>query len=89
MVLTVGLAGAGQIRFRVCDSGPPVPQDQRKALFEPFAVAGPRNRRRFGGQSLTLPIAKRLSQLLGGELGLLSRQGEGNVFELELPIDCV
>lgn len=87
VILTVGLAGADQLRFSVCDSGAPVPQDQQQGLFEPFAVVGPRNRRRFGGQSLTLPIAKRLSRLLGGELRLRSGQGEGNIFELVLPID--
>jgi len=87
VTLTAGCAEAGQIRFRVRDSGPSVPEDQSRALFEPFAVAGSRNRRQFGGQSLSLPIARRLSQLLGGELRLRSEPADGNTLELDLPID--
>ncbi len=87
VTLTVDIAETGRLRFRVRDNGPSVPQDRLQELFEPFAVAGSRNRRQFGGQSLSLPIARRLSQLLGGELSLRSGQGEGNTLELVLPID--
>ena len=80
-----GRSPAGGLEIRVCDAASPVPDDQQQAVFEPFGHTGPQTRRRLGGQSLALPIARRLSRLLGGDLDLDS-SSEGNTFVLSLPI---
>ncbi|MEM7354851.1 MAG: HAMP domain-containing sensor histidine kinase [Acidobacteriota bacterium] len=75
-----------QLTVRVTDGAEPVPDAQHQAVFEPFAYTGPQTRRRLGGQSLALPIARRLSHLLGGELKLIGA-AEGNTLVLTLPIE--
>jgi signal transduction histidine kinase len=71
---TVGL------RFEVCDTGIGIPLDRQEALFEPFARADTSTSCRFGGTGLGLSISRRLVQMMGGEIGLESVEGEGSRF---------
>ncbi len=86
VMVELGRPVAGNLEIRVCDGAPAVPEDQRRAIFEPFGHTGPQTRRKLGGQSLALPIARRLSRLLGGDLELVS-SGRGNTFVLSLPVE--
>ncbi len=76
---------SGGLEIWVRDGAPTVPADQRQAIFEPFGHTGPQTRRKLGGQSLALPIARRISRLLGGDLAL-SGWKDGNLFILSLPL---
>ena len=79
-------AATADVAITVQDTAPTVPEDQLSTIFAPFADPGPRNRRRFGGQSLALPIAHRLSRLLGGDLVVAKATGDpGNAFTAYLP----
>lgn len=70
----------GARRFEVVDSGPGVPDDVAERLFEPFAQEDSSTNRIHGGTGLGLAICKRLSVLMGGEIGVRSAPGGGAIF---------
>ncbi len=78
-------AGAPQLIFDVADSGIGITSDQLTGLFEAFSQADVSTTRRFGGTGLGLRISRNLATLLGGDLEVESRVGEGSVFRLRIP----
>jgi signal transduction histidine kinase len=78
-------AGAGLARVRVSDTGPGIPREHHARVFDPFWQGDASRTRAAEGTGLGLSIARRLAELLGGELALESEPGTGAVFELRLP----
>jgi signal transduction histidine kinase len=74
------------LRIEVVDTGIGLSEDQQRIVFEPFVQADPSIRRRFGGTGLGLAICRRLARLAGGDVGVISRPGEGSCFWLALPV---
>lgn len=68
------------IRFEVQDSGIGISPENQTKLFQAFEQADPSMTRRFGGTGLGLVITKRLVELMGGEVGVDSREGLGSIF---------
>jgi signal transduction histidine kinase/DNA-binding NarL/FixJ family response regulator len=71
--------------FEVADTGPGVPEDLQRRIFEPFQQGA--NAGDLGGTGLGLAIARRQVELLGGQLEVDSEPGRGSrfYFTLELP----
>ncbi|MEK8051533.1 ATP-binding protein [Ideonella sp. DXS22W] len=79
--------GAGwRVRFEVADTGPGIPHAQLPLLFAPFEQGDASTTRRHGGSGLGLAISREVVALLGGEITVHSRPGEGACFAFELTL---
>ncbi len=74
--------GNGQIRFTVTDNGPGISQKNQGKLFIPFSRL---HRSRARGHGLGLSIVDRITQKLGGSVGLESEDGKDTTFWFTLP----
>lgn len=66
------------VKFDVRDSGCGIKPDTLSRLFQPFSQADPSTARRFGGTGLGLSISKNLVELMNGQIGLDSVEGDGS-----------
>ena len=82
------LRTAGSVALcAVVDTGPGIAREHLENVFEPFWQVDRGDGRRITGTGLGLAVARRLARLLGGDVTLRSRVGEGSAFTLELPLD--
>lgn len=76
-----------RLRIAVTDTGPGMTPEQTEGLFRPFSQADPSVTRRYGGTGLGLSISRRLAEVMGGSVRLVSSTpGEGTCFEVDLPL---
>ena len=77
-------AARGRLRlvFSIADSGIGISAAELKRLFKPFAQASEQIARRYGGAGLGLTFVKRIAKVMGGDLTVVSKPGEGSTFRL-------
>jgi PAS domain S-box-containing protein len=79
------LNGEDWIALSVSDTGIGMSPEQVAELFEEFSQADATTTRRFGGTGLGLAISRRLCRLMGGDIEVSSKLGDGSTFTVRLP----
>ncbi|MEN6307756.1 MAG: CHASE domain-containing protein [Anaerohalosphaeraceae bacterium] len=73
------------VRFDVEDTGIGVPADKLNSIFEEFNQADDTTTQQYGGTGLGLTITRQLARMMGGDVSVTSRVGQGSVFSLTIP----
>jgi signal transduction histidine kinase/CheY-like chemotaxis protein len=84
--VTAELEGDGLIAFHVADTGIGIAVEDQERIFEEFVQVESELQAVVKGTGLGLPLAKRLTELLGGTIKVESEVGVGSTFHVRLPI---
>jgi two-component system sensor histidine kinase EvgS len=81
-------AGSAQtgLRIEIADTGVGISAEQQASLFQPFSQGDEQVTGEYGSSGLGLSICKQLVDLMGGEVTLVSAEGQGTRIEIELPL---
>jgi signal transduction histidine kinase len=83
--VTVSLASTeGQLVIMVKDQGIGIPEEDLKFIFDPFFRAS--NTAHFDGHGIGLPLTRNIIKMHEGQLGILSKVGEGTVVKITFPL---
>ncbi|TGK95973.1 response regulator [Leptospira brenneri] len=75
------------LKISVSDTGIGIPKEKLTSIFESFTQVDSSTTRKYGGTGLGLTITKKLIQLMGGDIYVMSQVGVGSDFIFEIPYD--
>ena len=75
--------------FMVTDTGSSIAKADLDLLFEPFTQVDASSTRRFGGTGLGLTIARRMTNIMGGDISVSSEVGSGSTFTMTVEAEVV
>jgi CheY-like chemotaxis protein/anti-sigma regulatory factor (Ser/Thr protein kinase) len=73
------------VQIAVIDTGVGISLDQQKALFSKFTQANAKVASKYGGTGLGLALSQNLCRVMGGDITVQSRPGQGSCFTIHLP----
>ena len=79
-------ARRGQFQIHITDTGVGIRSENQEKIFGAFTQEDGSTTRRFGGSGLGLTIARQLMGLMGGQIRLESKVGEGSCFTVSIPM---
>ena len=77
------------LEFVVTDSGIGMDEATQARLFSRFMQGDTSKSRRHGGTGLGLEISRNLARLMGGDIHVRSKQGEGSCFTFQMPVALI
>jgi len=77
-----------RLNFSVADTGIGIPEARQDDLFSEFTTLDATYARRYGGAGLGLAISRRLVEMMGGEMGYSSREGQGSRFWFDVELEA-
>jgi len=78
--------GVCVLELKVTDNGIGMTPEQQARLFSPFNQADNNISRKYGGTGLGLAISKSIVEMMGGTIGVESKQGMGSVFTFTIKV---
>jgi PAS domain S-box-containing protein len=79
-----GEGPARRLHLEVTDTGVGIPAAVQASLFERFRQGDGSSTRRFGGLGLGLAVTQRLAELMSGQVGYVSTEGQGSRFWFDI-----
>lgn len=76
------------LQFAVADSGIGIAADKLDLLFQKFTQVDASTTRRYGGSGLGLAICRQLVEIMGGDIQVESREGQGSTFLFTMPLEA-
>jgi PAS domain S-box-containing protein len=72
------------LAISIQDTGIGIPKEHQQSIFETFRQQEGQKTKRFGGTGLGLAISRRLAEMMGGKISVISEPGKGSIFTVEL-----
>lgn len=76
-----------QLHCKIKDTGIGIKKEQQASLFEVFSQVDASTTRKYGGTGLGLSISRKLCQLMGGDISVVSDEGKGSCFQFNITIE--